>query len=144
MKGCRLLIIATASLFIVIGCASLAPRPAELAGERTARVADVTLTARSDGSIGFVPVAHVFGLSNPGAEPVIVTSSRTRIDTVWHFTDTGDAVLPRTINPGDTLRVAVTAKVRRPGEQRYFVELQLATGDAVRLELLVESRRQDG
>ncbi len=140
----RCLLIAVCAAILAAGCASLAPRRAELTGERTARVADVTLTARSDGSIGFVPVAHVFGLSNPGAEPVIVTSSRTRIDTVWHFTDTGDAVLPRTINPGDTLRVAVTAKVRRPGEQRYFVELQLATGDAVRLELLVESRRQDG
>ena len=138
----RCLLIAVCAAIAAAGCTSLAPRRGELTGERTARVTDVTLTARSDGSIGFVVVEHVFGLSNPGPDPVIISSHRTRIDTVWYFTDTGDAVLPRTINPGDTLRVAVTAKVRRPGEQRYFVELQVATGDAVRLDLVVESRRE--
>lgn len=136
MTGRCLLIVAWTTLFAG-GCTSTVSPGHRLEGERFARVTDVAGAADDDARPAVVPVEHVFELSNPGSEPLVIVSSRTRIDTVWHFADTGDALLPRSVAAGESLRVAVTAKVRRPGPQRFFVELQLDSGEAVRLDLLV-------
>lgn len=135
--GC-LLIFACAAL-AAAGCAAVAPPGDGLTGERTARITGVAGPAGPGARPEVIPVEHVFELINTGSEPVVIVAGRARINTVWRFADTGDAALPRAVPAGDTLPVAVTAKVRRrEGAQQFFVELQLATGEVVRLDLLVD------
>lgn len=136
-RGC-LFIIACAAIGAG-GCAAVAPPDAALTGERSVNITGAARRVEPDTGSAVIPVEHVFELSNTGAEPVVIVAHRTRINTVWDFADTGDATLPREVEPGETLPVAVTAKVRRrEGAQRFSVELQLATGQVVRLDLLVD------
>ncbi len=137
MKHRCLLIVACAALGAT-GCASVAPQGAWLTGERSIHVTDFRSRAHPEARPAVIPVEHVFELSNSGSKAAVIVSHRTRIDTTWHFADTGDAVLPSTIGPGETVRIAVTGKVRQQGTQRFFVKLQLATGDVVDLELHVD------
>jgi hypothetical protein len=125
------------AVLTLAGCASQAPQPM-LAGTHSAQVATAARSADSGARPPVIPVDHVFELTNAGAEPAVIVSHRTRIDTTWHFADSGDAVLPRSIGPGETVLVSVTGKVRRPGPQRFTVALNLASGDVVDLELLVD------
>ena len=116
------------------GCASATP--AGLTGGRSARVsAD---WGEHEPRPAVVPVEHVFELTNRGTEPATIVAHRTPIDTIWHFADTGDGRLPRSIAPGETVAVVVTAKVRRSGPQTRRVQLRLAGDEVIELELLVD------
>lgn len=124
-------------LFLFLGgCTLGASKSPSLVGERVAHMD----AARSEADFGDVhavtPIEHTFELTNRTAEPAVIVSHRTRIDTTWRFADSGSAVLPRTVEPGETVPVAVTAKVRQSNVPRYYVEFTLASGEVVDLSIL--------
>jgi hypothetical protein len=134
----RCLLLASCAAVFVTSCAPRAAPRISLEGNRSVHITDVAGGLPLDTRPDVLPVEHVFELSNPGTEPVAIVSHKTRIDTTWHFVDLQRS-LPRTIESGQTVGVAVTAKVRRqPGPQQFYVKLQFSNGDEVRLDMVVD------
>jgi len=136
----RCLILFSCAAVFVASCDPRAAPRISLEGSRSVHLTDVAGGVPLTAMPAVLPVEHVFELSNPGPQPLVIVAHRTRIDTTWRFADSElRGGLPRTVEPGETVRVAVTAKVRpRPAPQQFFVELQFSTGDPVRLDLVVD------
>lgn len=124
--------------FAFVGCASHERPASVLTGSRTAHLRIAPEHSDPATRPAVVPVEHVFRLTDSGDDPVVLAAQQTRIDTTWHFVDSDDAVLPRTVAPGESVGIAVTAKARDSDARRHFVRLTLASGEVVELELHVE------
>jgi hypothetical protein len=122
-------------LLAAAGCTT-ASAPPRITGDRSAHFTNMWSGDRHE--LAPVPVHHTFTLANEGKTPAMIISHRTRIDTVWRFIDSNDGRLPRVINPGQTIDIAMRGTMRKPGSVRFFTDLTLDSGEVVTLEMVVD------
>lgn len=134
MKNCCLIVIVSA--FLAAGCTTVAPQGYRIAGEHSAHFTDVWPETDPADRPRQVDVHHTFTIRNEGAAPATFVQHRYTTNTTWHFSE--HRQLPITLDPGESIEVTMRGRMYKPESRRFFTELTLDDGEAVRLEMVVQ------